>query len=95
MQRCIPAIALLACMAPAAAGEIRLDESMRSTLGAVIRAAGYNCPAAKLAYGEGEDAIGSVLQVYCGPAGAAGVYEKAVFRVTFRPGKPIPVVRPW
>ena len=72
-----------------------LDPSVRDTIGKMIKANGFNCPAAKLVYKEGPDAFGNVLKVWCGPAETKAIYEKAVFRVTFRPDGDLPSVRPY
>lgn len=74
--------------------EIVLTAEMKRGMGALIRSRGYNCPEPKLSFGQGQDAYGTVVQLYCGPIGQDGVYEKAVFRVTIRPDKSI-LVAPW
>lgn len=74
--------------------EIELTAAMKHEVGSVIRQSGYNCPEPKLAFAEGEDAYGTVIKVYCGPAGQSGVYQKAVFRFTFTPDDRI-IVMPW
>jgi hypothetical protein len=71
-----------------------VDPAMLDTITKLIMTFGLNCPAAKLVYKQGPDAFGDVLKVWCGPVGIGGVYEKAVFRVTFRPND-LPSVRPW
>ena len=71
-----------------------IDPSIKDTVTKLIKALGFNCPAAKLVYKEGPDAFGNVLKVWCGPADTKGIYEKAVFRVTFRPNG-TPNVRPY
>jgi hypothetical protein len=60
------------------------DLKLVRALGASIRASGFNCPEAKLAYREGEDAIGHVTKVYCGPKGTDGVNTNQIFRFTMQ-----------
>jgi hypothetical protein len=74
--------------------EIELTADMQRDVGALIRARGYNCPLPKLSFAKGADAYGDVVQIYCGPADREGVYEKATFRVTFRPNGGA-LVAPW
>ncbi len=65
--------------------ELSLTQQQRREFASLIEGMGFNCPMAKLAFSEGEDAFGTAMKVYCGPADREGVYEKAVFRVTARP----------
>jgi len=79
---------------PPAKSDRIVDQDMLDTITKLIKTFGFNCPAAKLVFKQGPDAFGDVLKVWCGPAEVSGVYEKAVFRVTFRPNN-LPNVRPW
>ena len=74
--------------------EIKMDKQMQAAATEAIRIWGYNCPLAKMAFAQGADAYGDVVKVYCGPADRPGVYEKAVFRVTFTPDGKV-TVTPW
>lgn len=67
--------------------EIAMTAGERAELADAIRAAGFHCPRAALAVGKGADAYGDVVKVWCGPADRDGVYENAVFRVTFLPDR--------
>jgi len=90
-------IAVLAgCNGPATSptDKISLTAEMKRDVGAAIRDRGYNCPEPKLAYAEGADAHGDVVKLYCGPTGTPGVYEKAVFRITFTPSD-LMLIEPW
>lgn len=78
-----------------AQNEIRLTPENTSVYGGLIRGRGYNCPEPKLLFAQGADAYGDVVKVYCGPSDREGVYENAVFRVTFRPNNIIALVAPW
>lgn len=73
---------------------VPMTDLQAGAMARAIAGAGYNCPAAKLAFSEGQDALGTVMQVYCGPAGRQGAYPDARFRVTARPNGQI-LVRPW
>lgn len=77
-----------------ATSELNLSASDASALTAAISGRGFNCPAAKMAFGRGVDAYGTVMRVHCGPADQEGVYEKAVFRVTSRPDGSL-MISPW
>lgn len=79
---------------PRPSNEVTLTADQRETLQGVIALQGFNCPAAKLAFKKGPDAYGDVLKVHCGPSHRQGVYERAVFRVTFTPDDRV-TVRPW
>ena len=87
-------IFFLHAAAAIAGKEIKLTTAMQSEVGSVIRQFGYNCPEPKLAYAEGEDSYGTVIKIFCGPAGQSGVYPKAVYRVTFTPDDKI-IIAPW
>lgn len=65
--------------------EIRMTGEMRRDVTALIQAHNLNCPEAKLSFRKGQDTYGAVIQVYCGPQGSDGVFEKAVFRLTMLP----------
>jgi len=78
----------------AQSSEIELTPAMQTEVAAAIRNTGFNCPKVKLAYAKGEDSYGTVTKVFCGPDDRDGVYEKAVFRLTFLPDD-MTKVEPW
>jgi hypothetical protein len=79
---------------PVVRTDMPFPEEQRRAATEAIQAAGFNCPEAKLAYARGQDPIGNVTRIHCGPEGGDSVYEKAVFRLTFRPNGTY-VVGPW
>ena len=46
---------------------------------------GFLCPIAKKAYKRDPDAYGHVMKIWCGPNNQKGIFEKAIYRVTFTP----------
>lgn len=90
------AAALIACQRSEspAANEIALTADMKRDVGAAIRDNGFNCPEPKMAFAQGQDTRGSVIKLYCGPAGQSGVYQNAVFRITFTPND-LMLIQPW
>lgn len=94
MRALIAGAVLIAGTTLAYSKEIKLTPDMVRDVTAVIQAANFNCPLVKLAFAKGEDAYGTVVQVYCGPKESEGVYEKAVFRLTFRPNGGT-IIKPW
>ena len=74
--------------------EVKMSAETVRELGAVIRQNGYFCPEPKLAFAKGKDTFGAVTKVFCGPAGQAGSYPDAVFRVTFAADNHI-LIEPW
>ena len=74
--------------------EIKMTAETVRDLGAVIRQNGYFCPEPKMAFAKGMDTFGAVTKVFCGPAGQAGSYPDAVFRVTFADNNHI-LIEPW
>ncbi|MER9003300.1 hypothetical protein NKI15_06685 [Mesorhizobium sp. M0862] len=69
----------------AAAEEMKLTPDMAKGAALVIRNAGFNCPAAKMAWKKGENARGDVVKVHCGPDdGTDNVFADFAYRVTFR-----------
>ena len=89
---------MVACLYSTAAWadkhEIILSPDEVDLLTSVIQKTGYNCPLAKLAWGKGVDAYGTVIKVYCGPQDQDVIYKRAVFRFTRLPNEAISVV-PW
>ncbi len=85
MKKTILALAFAAASSSAFAEEIAMDRSMIVAITAKIQSKGFNCPIAKLALKKGASAKGDVIQVWCGPEDAEGVFEKFQYRVTFRP----------
>lgn len=69
--------------APAVAADMNLSKDMLAALSAAIVAEGYNCPEAKYARSEGQDAYGNVMRIYCGAAGSPETF--AQYRLTIKP----------
>ena len=74
--------------------EIKMSPEVVASVTAAIRAAGYDCPLAKIAFPKGDGAYGRLTKVYCGPLNQAGVYAKAAFRVAIHPNNSVKV-KPW
>ena len=77
-----------------ASTETKMSPKVVASVTAAIRAAGYNCPLAKVAFFYGYGAYGTVTKIYCGPLNQPGVYEKAAFRVVIHPNNSARV-KPW
>lgn len=80
---------------PAATPDDAISPTLADTAASLIRADGYNCPAAKLAYGKGEEARGEAMKVWCGPADRDGVFQNLAYRITVRSDGQGWTVRPW
>ena len=74
--------------------EMQIDDGLKDLLQSAITSAGFNCPAAKLAFSRGETAHGPSMMVWCGPADQEGVFEQARYLVTVLPDDRINV-RPY
>jgi len=70
---------------PTVSRALDVSEDLARELSMIIQMKRYKCPLAKQAYKRGTDAYGDVIKVYCGPKTQDGIYENAVFRVTFTP----------
>ena len=65
--------------------EIKLTQKMANAITDVIQMNGFLCPIAKKAYKRDPDAYGHVMKIWCGPNNQKGIFEKAIYRVTFTP----------
>jgi len=81
-------------VAAASSNEIKMTADMKNATTLAIQQAGFNCPQAKIAWAKGNDAYGTVTKVFCGPAGKSGVYQNAVFRMTFTSDDRV-LIEPW
>lgn len=94
MKKIMIAAGLAALATPAAAGKVELTPNMATVLQTAITSRNFNCPAVKMAWSKGDDAHGTVIKTFCGPADADGIYEHATFRVTIRPDETLEI-KPW
>ena len=96
-MRLLCAAILLLLARPAEAAEevtrkIELTPVMQRDVTATLRALGYNCPLAKLAYFREANAYGNVIQVLCGPPDSDGIFKFSSFRFTYHPNDTLSIV---
>lgn len=84
MKTIIAGALALSVTVAADAGEMALAPEMLDQLAGAIAAEGFNCPAAKYALSEGDDAYGKVMRIYCG-AEDGTTDSFASFRFTIKP----------
>lgn len=94
MRNLLVLISLCALAPPALADSMALSANALQDVTAAIQAHGFNCPAARMAYAKGPDAIGDVVKILCGPEEGDGVFADLAFRVTFRPDGST-AIEPW